>query len=125
MKRVGILKCKMIGEQNLCPGDAKCLVAFSRKEGEFERYKGEDVAIVGIMDCGGCEGQKNRVVCSLALLKMHLSALKENVDVIHVGTCIMKFCKRKDDIIAAVKEKAGVEVIEGTHPYAPPKIFGS
>ncbi len=125
MKRVAILKCKMISEQNLCPGDAKCLVAFSRKEGEFERYKGEDVAIVGIMDCGGCEGQKNRVICSLALLKMHLGALKENVDALHIGTCIMKFCKRKDDIIAAVKEKAGVEVIEGTHPYAPPKIFGS
>ncbi len=125
MKRVAILACKMIREQNLCPGDAKCLVALSRKEGEFERYKGEDVAVVGIMDCGGCEGQKNRAICSLALLKMHLSALKENVDALHIGTCIMKFCKKKEDIIAAVREKAGVEVVEGTHPYAPPTIFGS
>ncbi len=125
MKRVAILACKMIREQNLCPGDAKCLVALSRKEGEFERYKGEDVAVVGIMDCGGCEGQKNRAICSLALLKMHLSTLKENVDALHIGTCIMKFCKKKEDIIAAVREKAGVEVVEGTHPYAPPTIFGS
>jgi len=37
----------------------------------------------------------------------------------------MKFCKRKDDLIAAIKEKAGIEVVEGAHPYAPPTIFGS
>uniref|UniRef100_A0A7C4EPH1 CGGC domain-containing protein n=1 Tax=Thermodesulfovibrio aggregans TaxID=86166 RepID=A0A7C4EPH1_9BACT len=125
MKKIVILKCTMISDQNLCPGDAKCLVAFSRKEGEFERYKNDDAAIVGIMNCGGCEGNKTRVICSLALLKMHLSALKENVDAVHIGTCIMKFCSRKDDIVAAVKEKAGVEVIEGSHPYAPPAVFGS
>ncbi|GAQ94261.1 predicted metal-binding protein [Thermodesulfovibrio aggregans] len=125
MKKIVILACKMIREQNLCPGDAKCLVAFMRKEGEFERYKNEDAAIVGIMDCGGCEGNKTRAICSLLLLKTQLSALKENVDVLHIGTCIIKFCPRKDDIIAAVKEKAGVEVIEGTHKYAPATIFGN
>ncbi|WP_353683434.1 CGGC domain-containing protein [Thermodesulfovibrio sp. 3907-1M] len=124
MKKLAILKCAMIGEKNLCPGDAKCLVAFMRKEGEFERYKNEDAAIVGIMDCGGCEGNKTRAICSLLLLKLQLTALGENVDVLHIGTCIMKFCPRKEDIISAIKEKAGVEVIEGTHKYAPPTIFG-
>ncbi|MBO8143294.1 MAG: CGGC domain-containing protein [Thermodesulfobacterium sp.] len=125
MKKVVIVKCQMISNQNLCPGDAKCMVAFMRREGEFERYKNEDAHIIGIVDCGGCEGNKNRVVCSLALLKLQLAALKEKPDVVHVGTCIMKFCKRKDDLIAAIKEKAGVEVVEGTHSYAPPTIFGS
>lgn len=125
MKKIAILACKMIREQNLCPGDVKCLTAVYRKEGQFERYKNEDVALLGIMDCGGCEENKTRAICSLALLKMQLSELKENIDAIHIGTCIMKFCPRKDDIIAAVKEKAGVEVIEGTHAYAPPTIFGS
>lgn len=125
MKGIVIIKCKMISEQNLCPGDAKCLVAFARKEGEFARYKDQDAQIVGIMDCGGCEGNKNRVICSMALLNMHFKSLNQKADVVHVGTCIMKFCKRKDDLIEAIKEKAGVEVIEGTHPYAPPTIFGS
>jgi predicted metal-binding protein len=117
MKNIAILACTMIREQNLCPGDAKCLVAFMRKEGEFKRYKNEDAAIVGIMNCGGCEGNKNRAVCSLALLKSQLADLGENIDVLHIGTCIMKFCPRKEDIISAVKEKAGIEVIEGTHKY--------
>jgi len=115
----------MISSQNLCPGDAKCMIALMRREGEFERYKNEDAHIIGIVDCGGCEGNKNRVVCSLALLKLQLAALNEKPDVVHVGTCITKFCKRKDDLIAAIKEKAGVEVVEGTHSYAPPTIFGS
>ncbi len=125
MKKIAILTCKMIREQNLCPGDAKCLTAVYKKDGEFERYKNEDVALLGIIDCGGCEGNKNRTVVSLMLLKMHLAALKENIDILHIGTCMMKFCPRKDDIIAAAKDKAGIEVIEGTHKYAPPTIFGS
>jgi hypothetical protein len=76
MKRIAILKCSMLSNQNLCPGDAKCLVSFMRKEGEFDRYKNGDSAIVGIMDCGGCEGNGNRAVASLALLKLQLAALK-------------------------------------------------
>lgn len=125
MKKILIVKCQMISNQNLCPGDARCLVAFARKEGEFERYKNDEAHIIGIIDCGGCEGNKNRVIPSLALLKTQLAALNEKPDVIHIGTCIMKFCKRKDDLIEAIKEKAGIEVIEGSHPYVPPTIFGS
>ncbi len=124
MKKIVLLSCHMIRSNNMCPGDAKCFVALSRKEGEFKRYEDEGAEIFGIMECGGCEGNKNRIVCSMALLKMQLSALDEQIDAVHIGTCIMKFCKRKDDLISAVQDKAGVEVIEGTHPYAPPTVFG-
>jgi predicted metal-binding protein len=124
MKKIVIVRCKMLYDQNLCPGDAKCFVAFNRKEGEFARYKDEGAEIVGIVDCAGCEGNKNRVLGHLAILKLQLKALGEKVDVIHIGSCIMKFCPKKEDLIAAIKEKAGVEVIEGTHPYSPPSIFG-
>ena len=123
MKKIAVLSCQMIRGKNLCPADAKCLVAFSRKEGEFERYKGEDPAIVGIVECGDCEGNKNRVLLSLGLLKMQLAALDETVDTLHIGTCVMKFCKKKDDLLAAIKEKAGVEIVEGTHQYIPATIF--
>ena len=119
-----IVACNMIRSSNLCPGDAKCLVAFSRREGEFERYKDKDAKIVGIVECGGCEGNRNRVLCSLALLKGVLDSLNEKVDVVHVGTCIMNFCPRKEDLLNALKEKAGVEVVEGTHKYVSPTIFG-
>jgi predicted metal-binding protein len=123
MKKVVILACYLIRKRNLCPGDARCLVAFNRREGEFERYKGEEAAIVGIVDCGECEGNRNRAVLSLGLLKGALVPLNESVDAIHVGTCVMGFCPRKDDILKALKEKAGVEVVEGGHRYVPPTIF--
>ncbi len=125
MKKIVLVKCQMISDQNFCAGDFRCLVAFARKEGEFERYKNEEASIIGIVDCGGCEGNKNRVVISLVHLKTQLATLNEKPDVIHIGTCIMKFCKKKDDLIEAIKEKAGIEVIEGGHPYVAPTIFGS
>ncbi|MEW6674495.1 MAG: CGGC domain-containing protein [Nitrospirota bacterium] len=123
MKKIALLACQMIRIKNLCPADTKCLVALNRREGEFERYKGQEVAIVGIVDCGECEGNRNRAVLSLALLKGQLVALNESLDAIHAGTCLVNFCPRKDDILKAVKEKAGIEVIEGGHQYIPPKIF--
>lgn len=122
MKKIVILACENIRDQNLCVGDAKCLVAFNRKEGEFERYK-DGAELLAIVDCGGCEGNRNRVVCSLANLKGTLAMLNEKPDVLHIGTCLMNFCPRKDDILKAVKEKVGVEVVEGTHKYMPPTIF--
>jgi len=39
MKKIVILKCTMISDQNLCPGDAKCLVAFSRKKENLNGIK--------------------------------------------------------------------------------------
>lgn len=79
MKKIAILACKMIREQNLCPADSKCLVALSRKDGEFERYKNEDVSILGIMDCGGCEGNKTRLFAVSFSLKLSLQHLKRTL----------------------------------------------
>jgi predicted metal-binding protein len=120
-KRIVVVACRKLRQQNLCPGDAKCLVAMMKREGEFERYKGEEASIVGIVECGECHGE--RVPASLALLKMQLAALKETADVVHVGTCIALMCRYKDDLLNLIKEKAGVEVVEGTHKYVTPKVF--
>ena len=120
--RIAIVACKRTREKNLCSiGDEKCLVALMRKEGEFQRYKGQEASIVGIIECGDCHGE--RAPLALGLLKLHLSALKETVDVIHIGTCITKICRHKDELVNYIKEKAGVEVVEGTHDYVVPKIF--
>ncbi len=123
MKKIALLACQQIRSKNLCPADAKCLIAFNRREGEFERYKGQDAAIFGIAECGECEGNRNRAILSLALLKMQLAAMNETLDAIHLGTCIMNFCPKREDMIKVLKEKAGVEVIEGGHQYIPAKIF--
>jgi len=120
--RIAIVACKKTREKDLCSiGDAKCLVALMKREGEFERYKDKDVSIVGIIDCGGCHGE--RAPAALGILKLHLSALKETVDIIHAGTCVTKLCRHKDELMDFIKQKAGVEVIDGTHNYVAPKIF--
>jgi len=121
--RIALVACHLIRKQNLCPADARCLVALHRREGEFERYKDQDAAVFGIVECGECEGNRNRVVLSLATLKGALAPLNESVDAIHFGTCVMNFCPRKDDLLRAVREKVTVEVVEGGHRYAPPKVF--
>jgi len=120
---VGILACKNIKDES-CFGCHRCLMAFDKREGEFERYKGNnEVKLRAILHCGGCPGMAP--VTRLANLKMWMAPMGETIDVIHMGSCLIKFCPYKDTILAKVKEKAGVEVIEGTHYYMPPTIFGS
>ena len=58
-------------------------------------------------------------------LKTWMAPMGETIDVIHIGTCLIKNCPYKDTILTKVKEKAGEEVIEGAHSYMPPTIFGS
>jgi len=113
--------CKKFRTEGLCPGCAKCLVASMNKEGEFSKY--EDARIVGIIECGDCPG--NRVANSLARLGMHVASLGLSIDVVHVGTCIVKTCPYSDKIINILKEKAGVDVVEGTHPYLKPKVLST
>ncbi|MEM0203528.1 MAG: CGGC domain-containing protein [Archaeoglobaceae archaeon] len=120
--KIAILACDNIRDKNLCVGDARCFVAFNRRDDEFKRYKDENAELVGIVGCGGCEGNRNRVVLSLATLSETLSLLNEKVDVLHIGTCILNFCPRKDDLLKAIREKTAVEIVEGTHRY-PRKIF--
>lgn len=120
---VAILACKNIKDES-CFGCHRCLMAFDKREGEFERYKDNpDVRLRAILHCGGCPGMAP--VNRLANLKTWMAPLGETIDVIHIGTCLTKNCPYKDSILAKVKEKAGVEVIEGSHSYMPPTIFGS
>ncbi len=116
--KVVIIACKKIRSQGLCPGDAKCMIAAMRGEGKFAQYKDRDIRIIGIIDCGDCPG--TRVGASLTWLKPVLDSLGEKPDAVFIGTCIMKMCKYKDEIIERVKKICQVPVIEGTHEYAIP-----
>jgi len=120
---VAILACKNIKDES-CFGCHRCLMAFDKREGEFERYKDNpDVRLRAILHCGGSPGMAP--VNRLANLKTWMAPMGETIDGIHVGTCLIKNCPHKDTILVNVKEKTGVEVIEGSHSYMPPTIFGS
>jgi predicted metal-binding protein len=107
---IAILSCKNIKDES-CFGCHRCLLGMDKQEGEFERYKDNpDAKLRAILHCGGCPG---------------MAPMGETIDKIHIGTCLIKYCPYKDSILQKVKEKAGIEVIEGTHYYAPPTILGA
>ena len=49
--------------------------------------------------------------------------LDEKVTKVHVANCVMDNCQHIETILTKIKNKAGVEVIEGSHPYIPDDIF--
>lgn len=118
---IAIMGCKNIKDET-CIGCQRCLTGFDRKEGEFERYKDDaDSRIKAILHCGGCPGTSP--VIRLVNLKLWMAPMNESIDVVHIGTCLLDNCPYKDIIIKKVKAKAGVDVIEGSHPYRPDKVF--
>ena len=120
---VAIMSCKNIKDES-CFGCHRCLMAFDKREGEFERYKDNpDAKLRAIFHCGGCPGVAP--VNRMANLKAWMAMKGETVDALHVGTCLIKNCPHKDTILAKVNEKAGIPVVEGSHCYMPPTIFGS
>jgi predicted metal-binding protein len=54
-----------------------------------------------------------------------MAPMEESIDTVHIGTCLLDNCPHKDEILQKVKAKAGVEVIEGSHPYRPKQVFGN
>ena len=97
------------------------MVGLNRKEGEFSRYEGQDIELIGLLNCGDCPGAT--IVTRLAQVNLWNKPMNEQVTKIHIGPCITDHCPHKDVIINKIKAKAGVEVIEGTHPYKPENIF--
>lgn len=119
MTRVAIVGCKRIQDQ-LCVACAKCLKGMSLREGEFSRYKGQEVELVALGNCGDCPGL---IIPKLKLMKEITGMLERDFDVIHLGTCVVKAKKTGqcpldfDRVAALVKENFGKEVVVGTHPY--------
>jgi len=113
--------CKNIKDVT-CIGCQRCLTAFHRKEGEFQRYQDDpESRIVAIFDCGGCPGTSP--VLRMKQLKDWITPMSETIDVLHIGTCLKNHCVYKDSLLGAIRKKAGIEVIEGTHPYVPENVF--
>ena len=119
MEKILIVGCqKAMGD--VCIGCSRCLVAFNRRKGQFQRYG--EAEVLGLLSCGGCPGAV--IVTRLAQVKLWNAPMGEKPTVVHIAPCIGDHCPYADDIVTKIKVKCGVPVVEGTHPFAPADIFG-
>ncbi len=119
MEKILIVGCKNIMNEQ-CIACSRCMVAFNKREGEFAKYD-KDAQLIGMLSCGGCPG--SGVVTRLAQLNAWNAKNKEKPTKVHVSACIYENCPNGKEIVDKIKAKAGVPVIEGTHPYKPENIF--
>ena len=120
MEKILIVGCKRMMD-DVFIGCSRCLVGFNRREGDFARYKDQDAEVMGLLNCGDCPGAT--IVTRLAQVSLWNKPLEEKVTKVHIAPCIVDHCPHKDTIIKKIEAKAGVEVIQGTHPYKPENIF--
>jgi predicted metal-binding protein len=120
MEKILIFGCKNTMD-DICIGCSRCLVGFNRSAGEFERYSETESELIGILGCGGCPGMG--AIPRLANFGLWNSKLDEQPTKVHIAPCVTQHCPYSETIISKIKAKAGVEVIEGTHPFLPENIF--
>jgi predicted metal-binding protein len=120
MEKILIVGCKNAMD-DICIGCSRCLVAFNRRKGVFEIYEDTDAEILGIVGCGGCPA--SAIVTRLMQAKLWNAPMNEKPTVVHIAPCIAEQCPNKEEIMKKITAKAGIKVIEGTHPFAPSDIF--
>lgn len=120
MEKVLIIGCKRT-MNDICIACSRCTVGFNRKDGTFAEYAEDGAELLGILNCGDCPGAG--IATRMALLKHWNGPMEELPTKIHIAPCILTGCPHKESLIAKIKAKAGIDVIEGTHPYKPQTIF--
>jgi predicted metal-binding protein len=120
VEKILIIGCKKAMD-DVCIGCSRCLVGFNRRQGQFQQYEQGQAEVVGLLNCGDCPGAT--IVTRLAQVSLWNKPLQEKITRVHIGPCVLDHCPYKETLIKKIKAKAGVEVIEGTHPYIPEKIF--
>ncbi len=119
MKRILVVTCDNLRDKH-CIACMKCFKALDNREGEFARYKGEEVQIAGWTTCGGCPGM---VVPRVLLCKELAGLYGRDFDVIHLGTCMVKATKvskcplNLEELKQKLEDLFGKEVVIGTHNY--------
>ncbi len=120
MEKILIVGCKKAMD-DVCIGCSRCMVGFNRREGKFDRYEGKDAQLIGLLNCGDCPGAA--IVPRMAQMNLWNKPMDEKPTKVHIAPCIMDHCPHKETMVKKIKAKAGVEVIEGAHPYIPENIF--
>ncbi|MEW6328172.1 MAG: CGGC domain-containing protein [Thermodesulfobacteriota bacterium] len=119
MAKIAILSCKKIKDIT-CVSCIKCFKAMQAREGEFARYKDEELDIVAMGDCGDCPGL---VMPKLALISDVAKQYGREFDTVHLGTCIVKATSTAacpiniDRLKEMIEKKMNKKVVVGTHNY--------
>lgn len=119
MAKIAILYCKKIKDHS-CIACTKCYKGIAERNGEFARYKDEDIELVAMTDCGGCPGL---TVPRVKLLKEATGSIGRPMEVVHLGTCVKAAIETAacpieyDDLKVTLEKKFGVQVVLGTHSY--------
>jgi len=125
VKRLLIIGCKRTMDE-ICVGCSRCLVAFNRCDGQFIRYRNQEVELMGLLSCGNCPGAT--LIPRLALLKVQMNStlwidpLGEEPTTIHLAPCLVN-CPHSESIIGRMKAKCKAEIVRGTHSYQMETIF--
>jgi predicted metal-binding protein len=120
MARIGIMTCSNCTQELNC-ASAVCLGDMRKKKGFFDRYKDQDVTLMGMISCAGCP----TIYAPEKILK-RVRALKEfKIDTLHLSYCMTAVCPFMKKYIGVIKkEYPEIEIIEGTHQPLEKSEFG-
>jgi len=111
MPRIGILTCWNCTQELNC-ASAVCLADMRKMRGFFEKYKDQEIILVGIISCAGCP----TIGAPEKILKRVKSLTSFKVDVIHLSYCMTAVCPFINKYIDVIKKKyPNIEIVEGTH----------
>jgi predicted metal-binding protein len=105
--KLGIIICD---RYRTCAG-GKCLRAMRNREGAFQRYKGNEIELVGYSTCDGCPGGNIEYVGE--------EMVKNGAQVIHLATGLVVGyppCPYIQTFQAFLEKRYNVKVVVGTHP---------
>lgn len=118
MANILIVSCAKIRDIS-CIACLKCFKAADLKEGEFAKYD-DSVKIMGLSGCGDCPGL---VMPKVGLVMEMADYLYQDIDAIHIGTCMVRAKNTAacpidlDGIKVKLEGKFGKPVVIGTHNY--------
>lgn len=105
--KLGIIICH---RYRTCAG-GKCFRAMKNREGAFQRYKDQEVELVGYTTCNGCPGGNIEYAGN--------EMIKNGAQVIHFATGLLVGyppCPNIQTFKKFLEKRYDVEVVLGTHP---------
>ena len=109
--KIAMINCLKANE--VCAA-ASCLKAFNQRKAHFEEYAGQDVELIAVARCNGCDAGIDK-----GFQEKLDRLLSEGVDVCHFGVCTVKNdTKEECPVITKAGEyleEHGVRLVRGTH----------